>query len=513
MVRSSAHWWGQLFVYYGGIAPDLVVTTLLYSAYCSAMYFICELMRFQAAHDGTHLLAGCVTFLLVFRLQQCYLRFVKAQTLTMDALCSLRTIAFSFCAFMSQGEARVDAPEGVGQQVHTLLKVHAVRLCIAFAVSLKYHVRVAEMRYNNLAATNQGMRHILSDLIRLKGLLSEKEALLIESTCGLYEQTMDRSGCLTSARRAYMPAVDYNRIRSSPSPRARHMFSRDCEDHGGVGVPLLMLQLLRGLLMEPLGQKWGYPERFLQVFEPQLVVATLAYQQMELIIRMPAPFPYLQLCKVLLTLFIASYPLGMPLEHGVWGNIMVPTILSMALVGLERVANIVENPVGDHSAALSLYELIHEFEFEVESMFDFSERNLQGVQESWHELGSSFGMTAGAKLIGETCRAAPETRFADFFEWASLPAHTVEYIRAQSGDGTKEKVCCDSAELSSDSEDMARLIAAPDDAYLIKRCVALRGPEKFSARIRSQAIAVARFDTDDAAASVRSRLRGSSEGL
>merc|ERR1719259_305240 len=97
--------------------------------------------------------------------------------------------------------------------------------------------------------------------------------------------------------------------------------------------------------------------------------------------------------------FMFAFPLSINLNHGLWGNVGVPTILSMTLLGFEIVADFMENPLGDDSADISIYELIHEFEVEVEVIFDCSEQDRPAVLRAWADLGTHCGLEQGSRLF------------------------------------------------------------------------------------------------------------------
>lgn len=211
----------------------------------------------------------------------------------------------------------------------------------------------------------------------------------------------------------------------------------------------------------------------------------------------------------------------------------------MSLLGFEVVADSMENPVGDDSSDVSLYELIHEFEVEMEDLFNLSEGRHDRILQSWQSLGEHLDLDKGAahfqmparhKASAASSSGAPARSFSDFFEWQPLPTHTVDYIMMQSSDvGTVHAHACVGSPCrsrrrspaspggpsaspasaasyspgwcsSSAPARMERLPSSSDDEdedegwqydaegnkLLISRCLALRGPEDFRAHLRSQ---------------------------
>lgn len=483
MLRFSTNWWGSLFVWYGGVIPRLFLPTVLYSTYCTLLYKVCSDIRLQNAGDGTHLIAGCVTFLLVFRLSQCNSRLMNAMDLLANAFCSLRSMTLSVLSYMSHGSDTPDDQNDPISQARVMLKVHVVRLSIAWAVSIKYHMRLTEMMNAGKFTSQEEVRPALADLIRIKGLLTDSEAQLVEKVCGIYEF----ANPLEFGSEGPPPStIDFNRFRSEKDMQGKlQMFWHDSDGQGGLAIPLLILQLMRGLLMHPLAEKsWGYPERYLNILEGHMGSAMTALEGLHNMVMIPSPLPYLQLCKLLLLLFILSYPLSIDLGNGIWSNIIIPTVLAMALLGFEIVADVLENPVGDDTADISLYELIHSFEVEVSHMFDLSEKHDYDVQKSWMELGDCFEMGDGAKLLHPCGRGKSRRCFTDFFEWRHLPNQTIEYILMQSSDvSSVHRYAC--IPVDEHGED-PRVGSDNKDVFIIRRHVALKSPDFHSERILRQ---------------------------
>lgn len=191
---------------------------------------------------------------------------------------------------------------------------------------------------------------------------------------------------------------------------------------------------------------------------------------------------------MLLLVFMITYPLSIHLQNGIWGNVIVPTILSMALLGLENVADFMENPFGDDSADISVYEFVHALEVEVQNAFDLSEGHHGAVLDSWEALGEHFRLGKGVGLLQprkEQEARRRSFRFTDFFEWNPLPLHTVQYITQQSSEVTSYHTnlvasTCIRPEAVDDESD-AELLAAQasqHDVFLIRLCLSLRNTEQ-----------------------------------
>jgi len=420
---------GTVFVFYGGVMPRLVRPIGLYIVFVSVLYIECEALQFSISTDGLKFIGAATTFMLVFRLNQCYSRLTEGNKILVNAIRSLRCIIALVCSQLSFNE-RSKALSEEERQAATATKVHVCRLATAFAVSLKFHMRVSEMMNRGGSGEKQELRFALYDLLRIKALLTAAEARLVERHSGLFEAQV---GGWTGSKPVF--EVDVHKHVEARSDTRPVFTGGDGEHAGGCAVPPMIMQFLRSALMEPLCRPWGYPERVLNLYEMHCGTATQSFQEMNQMVLFSLPLPYVQLCKVLLVTFIVAYPLSIDLGHGVWGNIVVPTILAIAMLGFEKVADMMENPFGDDSADISVYETIHEFEVEAQALFDSSQPQRPALLQSSRDLEHSCGLPLGSEKLSqaEVC-AAHSPAFADFFEWTPLPHHLVDYIVGQSTD-------------------------------------------------------------------------------
>lgn len=490
MIRfKSDSWFGSLLVYYGGVLPYLVMPSILYGSYCCLLYMGCWYFGIVVSADGSHLIAGCATFMLVFRLNQCYMRMQTGKDMMADIFSNLRTLIMTGCSYMKGSQAIVSplAPESCSSVEEThkaavLFKVHVVRLTLAFAMSLKFHARLEDAISSGEDIDRETVLLALLDLVRIKMLLTLEESQLIETICGCYEGASDHSNLpgrslgnnygnsdrydsfgedgqaglnrltrmlnniVESVKSKYTDSngddqryiVDFNRYHtegaSTTQQRLRILGTHHHQhDAGGVALPPIILQLVRDALAKPLCQSWGYPERLLNFHEMIFDRLMRRYEGISQLISMPLPLPYLQHSKGLLLIFAVSYPLCMSLQNGLWGNVVVPTFLVVGLLGFEVVADMLENPVGDDACDLNYYEMIHGLEVEAKQLFDLSEADKNEIEKSWQDLGHAFGLTSKEHLDdgSKKLAARPKYSFDNFFEWVRLPTHTLKYVMAQ----------------------------------------------------------------------------------
>lgn len=108
-----------------------------------------------------------------------------------------------------------------------------------------------------------------------------------------------------------------------------------------------------------------------------------------------------------------------------------PPLVEQSRQGFEIVADFMENPLGDDSSDISIYESIHEFEVEAQAIFNSSLIHRPGLSASEQELAEEFGLKTDC--LREWADDGPPD-FNDFFEWSPLPSQLVNYIRHQSTD-------------------------------------------------------------------------------
>eukprot|EP00929_Paragymnodinium_shiwhaense_P105424 TRINITY_DN7043_c0_g1_i1.p1 TRINITY_DN7043_c0_g1~~TRINITY_DN7043_c0_g1_i1.p1 ORF type:complete len:553 (+),score=117.82 TRINITY_DN7043_c0_g1_i1:181-1839(+) len=409
------------------------------------MYFLEIEMNLLPSADGNHLIAGIATFLMVFRLNQCYHRQQEGKDLLTDMMTALQELAVLTCtSLMGSGrhyERVGEHVDGDARDFHkaaVAVKVHTIRLIVAFAVAIKYHTRISF--WLGLGHIDPEVAvHALLDLDRIKTLLTEEEEKLVNDRCGLYEDEEHKlkppSCCSCSpVQRQFVADVSCYR---PGTQRGYHVnvFDENMGRHGGSALPPVLLQLLRMATIQPLNKGWGYPERLLNVHESLFKEISKTFERIDTLVQMPLPIPYLQLCKILLLMFIMTYPLSMDLSDGIWGNVFIPCLLSMGLCGIELVADMLQNPFGDNTTDLNLLETIHSLEMRCQTIFDLSEAHGRDITSSWTGLEERLNIAQTSKRSSEKLLSGTDGTdsltpygFMQFFNWHPLPAQTVKYV-------------------------------------------------------------------------------------
>lgn len=414
MIRfSNQSWMSALLVYHGGVLPCLRNKLLIYAIYLIYCYTLSHVFDFRLTAGSLDFLAHITIFMLVFRLNQCYSRMSCCQQALCELFVDVRAIIMSTCCYLRSSippEGAITNAEAAAEaeKLHkkaVLIKIHCIRLCLAFTLSVKYHTRVADALASLADVGSEEVLPFVLDILRIKSLLTEFECKMLEDQCGLYEEQdegeAERHGCYESIPE---PAsvnyrIDYGRHRPSTQKDGRRsIFAPDSSSpSGGTALPPLILQLLRMVLQQPLAEKWGFYERNLNYHEVLFQRMSANFRVIDCMVAMPMPLMYAQECKILLMLFLAAYPLCVEAEDGIWGSLFAPWMLALSMLGLDLVSERLENPLGDDDSDLNVLEMVHALEVDCKWLFDFSEADAPNLKESWDCLGESLGLVAVKK--------------------------------------------------------------------------------------------------------------------
>lgn len=511
MIRyHNATWWSQVFVFRGGVLTLVVRGLFTYLAYTSLIYYIGVSVQsdfpiiLYDESNSIHLLGGFVSFLLIWRLNQCYLRYESGKAYTSTFFSALHGIIGCSCSYIKGSDARAfhkfGTPEDLGDEdekvkneaLALITRVNVVRLTVSLAVAFKFHSRIAENLNSNQLIDKDQLPGILFDYVRLRGLLFPEEHGIVDDACGLYlydpslQQDRETSGessvgfampgspVSTDTEGSPMQSRNASRISSnwadlnsavsrndydlssSAAVKRYERAFRDSSSHGrarlafdgngsktqsACALPVLLMQHLRDALSAPIGQKWGYPERLMNVFELHLREVAASFEQLDRLATIPLPLAYLQHCKLLFLFFSLTYPLTINSSHGIWANVFSPCLLFMSLFGFEVLADEMENPIGDDMVDLNTLRMIHDLECRADKIFSMTASERPRLRQaltrplrdmSYLVLPDDDPGRPGRKTVrGDEPLASHELTedhyFGAHFDWAPLPVHIVTY--------------------------------------------------------------------------------------
>jgi len=183
--------------------------------------------------------------------------------------------------------------------------------------------------------------------------------------------------------------------------------------------------------MQPLCQKWGYPERILNLLEPHLGQISGNFEGVDRLITIPLPLAYLQHCKVMFLTFVMVYPLTIETSYGIWANIFSPCCLFIALLGFEVLADEMENPVGDDSMDLNVMRMIHDLEGRCSEIFTISQVLRPALFDDLTLAMDDMGMDIVGGRRKTTIERETSVSFKYHFTWLPLPVHILAYCGDQ----------------------------------------------------------------------------------
>mmetsp|Transcript_140489 Transcript_140489/g.436857 ORF Transcript_140489/g.436857 Transcript_140489/m.436857 type:complete len:617 (+) Transcript_140489:3-1853(+) len=481
-VRRS--WFSQLYRWRGGSLQKIWIQTLAYCIYCVAIFLQRQKNAIVADTPGSlKLLGSFATFSLVFTLNQCYSRYIQGVNLTAELFSTLMSMNHLACCYAgaAQGGLESLSPEQLRLTVAT--QVHVARLTLAIAVAFALHRYTVESAVTGKAITDDCHVAILFQLTRLRGLLLEPEVPLVDASTGLLvaRATPDSEtrrcggrccvcGCSGSCCCAggtpmrlwvnfrfhsgllcpeLSPLFPPHEGRVESSSRANCMRqvsgeSIDSQEDGfgawqvmGTSLMLPLAQLLRHHIAAATCKPWGFPERFLNLFEGNLQHVTRVIDGLEELVSMPLPMAYLQQRKMLFLAFIFVYPMTLPNADGWWTNVITPSLIFMAMAGFESVAEMLENPLGDDSEDLNIDEMLHDFEVRVSKALGIAEERMGRLQEASQELLEQMPLPGDSpkampsEHVDELRRLSRSWGFDAHFVWRPVPPQVLVRSMAQ----------------------------------------------------------------------------------
>lgn len=471
MIRfDRSGYFGPLLAIQGGILQELFHPTVCYGTYTLIVYVTQTLSGVEnliedRTKSGLHFIGGFVSFLLIFRLNQCYDRFVNGQRLCSEFFNSLENMLGVACSYIGHW-----LPADVSEEAqHTAAnsKAHITRLILATSAAFRFHTRIADGSITGTSFDDEDVPHVLFDYGRVHGLLLPEESRLVNSLCGLYLEADPVATGGASGRPVF--GTSYSQMRSDQwrySLRARLHYKRDRVDRGpagswpldfedaqrheqaesiGVPMPLAIIGLLRHELLKPLSKvtgdtPWGYPERVLNLMEVYLKSVTNCLQDLDRLITVPLSLPYLQHCKIVFLFFVIVYPLIMDLSKGFWANVVVPNVIFFSLLGFETLADQLENPLGNDHIDVNVLQMMHSLDLSANAAFRVEEgarKKLRANAAKAERYWAGRATKLDVQLSGEEAEEGPLGgdaarigRFSTFFRWEPLP-HLVQGYLAE----------------------------------------------------------------------------------
>ncbi|CAE8740305.1 unnamed protein product [Polarella glacialis] len=453
------------FAWWGGILPHLFYPAGIYLAFLSLTHLWSRVVFdivLHAESSAVHSIGGFVMFLLVFRLNQCRLRYQEGKARTSKVFATLEYMVHAFCSgvkgggdlsFELQEKHSETIDETARQQMSDLAvvaKVNCIRLSLALAISLVMHCWLTDAASSAFGEVDSEM---LSQIIflatRLESLLYQEEIELLANSLSITREPASASqtgseplavmllrwlrldSCPTQdSSEPSLFRVEVNRYRLSHHLLDTQLFGEeDGSPRTIIPLPKVLLNLLLDACLQPASKKWGFPERMMNIFVNGIGTINYQIEEMTQLVCGPVPLSYVQLCRLLLFAYSIVVPLSQDTSQGITDNIVMPLFAFTTLYGIEVLSCMMENPLGDDELDLNLMSMIHSLEIVSQHAFDLSECGRRQARLALRRPLVDFAMqTQPSDLV----RMGAETRdpiiFERFFSWKPMPSLVLEKI-------------------------------------------------------------------------------------
>lgn len=367
-------WISTLFTLVGTVWPAIKKPMVVLAFYMSSAYAASVHFDTSFGHNGptTSVVGGTLSFLLIFRANQAYIRYWDGRTSVSMFFTNLRDFLMLALMYVPGAKDReAQAPSLTKKllqrfpelsELAVYVRVDLVRLCVAYAVLLKMHTRIAYDGYCFGKISGETKWLVDWDRLRLMQLLKEDEFYAIDRCIGIVDDDMRSGGTLDEL-------LDQFRGRSHGPPKSwpeecEVLMEPACRPHN------VCMFYLREVLFNNVNDAinscpWGIKERFVPQLSKLLISAQFHFEFVDQIINTPLPLPYACLCKSLLVIFLASLPSMLTdVTVGVFGSLFLPMMVALALLGIDATATELENPFGDDANDLDVMEFVAGLEHE-----------------------------------------------------------------------------------------------------------------------------------------------------
>lgn len=375
MIYYDERSWVELVLrFYGTAWESTWHLVLLQFLMCCAMYFTEMRMDLQFASEGHTIFASTMSYLLVFRANNASERYWLGRTYLTHIFLGLREFVMGMCVCNRGGNAaqawltnraskytRAQIEDGYDLRA-SMARVNTIRLVLAFVVSLKLHTRICYNGYVIGRITSEEKWIVDWYRLRLRCLVTRQEFEELNDLLPILgeEHVTKGAACMTPQfleEFAEFPEYDcIYEVDTTPDMRQ----------------PLAILFKMWIEITKHMNEPWGFKERFAKDFLNTCHNCSVLYESITMVVCTPIPFPYVHLCKVLLVCFLITTPLVVDTSLGFFANVILPTAVSMSLLGIDAIATELENPFGDDANDLDIVRGIGQLEVECMQMLELS---------------------------------------------------------------------------------------------------------------------------------------------
>eukprot|EP00933_Yihiella_yeosuensis_P020992 TRINITY_DN16725_c0_g1_i1.p1 TRINITY_DN16725_c0_g1~~TRINITY_DN16725_c0_g1_i1.p1 ORF type:complete len:587 (+),score=127.72 TRINITY_DN16725_c0_g1_i1:64-1824(+) len=374
IVYDNSGWLSLIFRYRGTVLEQSWMPVLIIFIICCIVYNGEAFVSCELGLAGNTIFGPTMCYLLVFRANNASKRYWMGRMYLMNVFQSVREFIMLMCISLQGGQGSeawrwLRADEEERRQVEdvndiraSMTRVNIIRLALAFVVSLKLHTRICYCGYIDGKISGREKRLIDWDRLRLRGLVSRQEFEELNDLVPILHEAHVTRGA------AFLTPALMDELLSTLNDDEEY----DVDTAPDMRQPLAVLVKLRLEIMRHMNEPWGFKERLAKDFLTLFNQCSLLYEHITVIISTPIPFPYVHLCKVLLLCFLISTPLTMDAREGFVASVVMPTIVALALLGIDAIAIELENPFGDKANHLDIDSCISQLEDECMLMLDLA---------------------------------------------------------------------------------------------------------------------------------------------
>lgn len=375
MIYYDERSWRQLVLRFRGTAWEstwhLVLMTFLLSlfVYLGDLKYDC-----QIAAEGHTIYASTMSYLLVFRANNASERYWLGRCYLTSLFLGLREFVMGMCITCRGGQSsqawltkraskytRCKIEDAYDIRA-SMARVNAIRLVLAFVVSLKLHTRIC---YNGLLTgrlTSEEKWYVDWYRLRLRCLVTRQEFEELNDLIPIIGEEHVTRGA------AYMTPQFLEEALEPPEFDQEYLVDTTPD----MRQPLAILFKMWIEITKHMNEPWGFKERFAKEFLGTCHQCSVLFESITMVITTPIPFPYVHLCKCLLVFFLLMTPLVIDPELGLFANVFLPTAVAMSLLGIDAIATELENPFGDDANDLDIVRCIGTLEAECLQMLELS---------------------------------------------------------------------------------------------------------------------------------------------
>lgn len=463
----ALYWWG-------GLNRHLILPTLSYAVFLTIAWYLRmkkfteqsnltpeeELESVEAFGHALGTIVSFVVFLFVFRLNQGMARFTEGSSRMTSLFESLEQCVDLCCAALEGGNLTRGLttvhPESNNAQmikgkteeelwdIHIkrdelarACRVHIVRLTLAFAITFLLHCHQRSSVAEEFGCVDEEkMMYIIYLYSRLKMLLYTEELKAIDDGISVCIERNEGEEPLfrTEAGRHQVTGITCGApIIGSAQEGTRGLIPESAEKGKLVCSPhKAIFMLMQDLINQPVDESWGYTQRQMGPILYQAQHAMNEVAHIDHILAVPVSLAYFQHCRVLLIVFAVLYPFSCDPLMGFVENILIPSIGLWAILGLEKLADMMENPMGTDDTDIDSMLMLHSLEVNCARAWELAERYRVNTRSALLNILSPE-LAGKASAMEERNRQRKKPGFETFFSWKPIPSLMVQLLMEKHG--------------------------------------------------------------------------------